>query len=502
MTSESVSCAFDATRLLPEVTIILPVYNAEEFLDEAFESIFRQRFLEEGGRLEVSVFDDGSSDGSAKIIENWQQKLTAAYPETLTFTYGVNSERIEAAKRGEKRAEAYLNEKSCPAMPMEEDGADEIQDEICDIDVKAAPETASSRGSCGLCSEEFPAEELEPKKKKAKPGTPVYCLKCRELSQEQWKAKRSEVYCKRMAASKAPTTSFETETCSNGIEREKKKGVACGIGFACNSAIQQSKGEFMCRFDADDVMHPDRIKLQLAAVRSMPKEDQDRTLVGSGFVRLPADATPRYTQWLNGMSDEQLLSQRFREVTLLHPTWLYHRRIWERVGGYTQDTSVGEDIVYFHKHLESGGRLHRVSDALLTYRCHPGQRSWRLPRRAVQDAKVAAFERQVLASSWQGKSFAVVGAGRDARDFCRSLSTAGRTRVTAFHEVDPKKIGRSIALPGAPGEPIRQIPVLEQAELTLPFVVCVALERGYDVRRIIAEGHPEAVEGVDYFHLV
>merc|ERR1719217_814310 len=104
-------------------------------------------------------------------------------------------------------------------------------------------------------------------------------------------------------------------------------------------------------------MHPERVELQLQAVRALPENERNSTLVGSGFVRLPEDATPRYTEWLNGMTDAQLTTHRFREVTLLHPTWFYHRCIWKRVGGYTEDTSVGEDIVFFHCHIESGGKL-------------------------------------------------------------------------------------------------------------------------------------------------
>merc|ERR1711870_85426 len=96
---------------------------------------------------------------------------------------------------------------------------------------------------------------------------------------------------------------------------------------------------------------------------------------------------------------------------------------------------------------------------LLSYRCHPGQRSWRLPRQAVQDAKVSAFERQVLDvasvdSQWY-HGFAIVGAGRDARTFSRLLSPAGRAKVIAFHDVDPKKINSSITLAGEHGEPDR-----------------------------------------------
>ena len=44
-----------------------PYYMAPElFLDEAFASIDQQTFLQEGGSLEVSVYDDGSSDSSSR----------------------------------------------------------------------------------------------------------------------------------------------------------------------------------------------------------------------------------------------------------------------------------------------------------------------------------------------------------------------------------------------------------------------------------------------------
>lgn len=89
-------------------------------------------------------------------------------------------------------------------------------------------------------------------------------------------------------------------------------------------------------------MHCERLERQLAALLARPLAEQESTLLGSGFVRMPSDATPRYTQWLNGMTEEQLMSQRFREVTLLHPTWMYHRNIWEAVKGYTEDTAEGD----------------------------------------------------------------------------------------------------------------------------------------------------------------
>eukprot|EP00439_Symbiodinium_sp_Y106_P018382 s206_g2.t1 len=339
---------------------------------------------------------------------------------------------------------------------------------------------------------EVDPEELQAKKASSKKNGKLYCTTCCALSKEKWQQKRRDVYTEKM---------FNRGYGGSASTAVPANGVPCGIGFACDSAVQQSSGEFLCRFDADDVMYPERIQLQIEALRALPREHQDRTLVGTGFVRMPKDATPRYTGWLNGMTDDQLTSQRFREVTLLHPTWMYHRRIWERVGGYTQDTAVGEDIVFFHKHLEADGLLLRVPRPLLRYRCHPGQRSWRLPRRAVQDAKVAAFQRQILVAEPWNRGFGVLGAGRDARDFVKALSDDARKLVTEFYEVDKNKWGKWISVAQADGS-LWHMPIVPQQWLTTPFVVCVALERGFGVIEAIKRDAPAAREGVDYFHLV
>jgi CDP-glycerol glycerophosphotransferase len=48
---------------MPKISVIVPVYNVEEYLDECLTSIERQTM----GDLEIVVVDDGSTDGSAAI---------------------------------------------------------------------------------------------------------------------------------------------------------------------------------------------------------------------------------------------------------------------------------------------------------------------------------------------------------------------------------------------------------------------------------------------------
>ena len=51
----------------PLVSVVMPVYNAERFLREALDSVLAQDYEP----FEVIVVDDGSTDGSAAILESY-----------------------------------------------------------------------------------------------------------------------------------------------------------------------------------------------------------------------------------------------------------------------------------------------------------------------------------------------------------------------------------------------------------------------------------------------
>lgn len=54
----------------PEVSVIVPVYNVEEYLRECIDSILSQTLKD----IEVILVDDGSPDGCAKIIDEYAAK--------------------------------------------------------------------------------------------------------------------------------------------------------------------------------------------------------------------------------------------------------------------------------------------------------------------------------------------------------------------------------------------------------------------------------------------
>ena len=51
----------------PVVTVLMPVYNAEEYLVEAIESVLNQTFRD----FEFLIINDGSTDRSEKIIKTF-----------------------------------------------------------------------------------------------------------------------------------------------------------------------------------------------------------------------------------------------------------------------------------------------------------------------------------------------------------------------------------------------------------------------------------------------
>ena len=52
------------------VSIVIPCYNAEKYLDECIESICNQTYK----NLEIILLNDGSKDSSKEILDKWAKK--------------------------------------------------------------------------------------------------------------------------------------------------------------------------------------------------------------------------------------------------------------------------------------------------------------------------------------------------------------------------------------------------------------------------------------------
>ena len=73
----------------PKVSVIIPVYNTCNYVQEALESICRQTLTD----LEIIVIDDGSTDGSREVID----KIAAT--DSRIQVYGQTNQGLSVTQR-------------------------------------------------------------------------------------------------------------------------------------------------------------------------------------------------------------------------------------------------------------------------------------------------------------------------------------------------------------------------------------------------------------------
>ncbi|XP_017598692.1 PREDICTED: UDP-GlcNAc:betaGal beta-1,3-N-acetylglucosaminyltransferase-like protein 1 isoform X3 [Corvus brachyrhynchos] len=236
-----------------------------------------------------------------------------------------------------------------------------------------------------------------------------------------------------------------------------------GVGFAKNQAVIQSSGTYLCFLDSDDVMMPQRVRLQHEVAIQHPN-----SIVGCQVRREPLDSTERYTRWINNLTQEQLLTQ-----------------------------GVPEDLLFFYEHLQKGGEVFRVNHCLLLYRYHPQAATHSVLEETIWNHRVRFLEDRVL-SSWT--SFTIWNAGKQGKKLYRSLSPANQKKVSAFCDVDEKKITKGFyTYEESEERPKPKIPVCHFRDASPPFVICVkldltggAFETNLDMLNL--------KEGMDYYH--
>jgi glycosyltransferase involved in cell wall biosynthesis len=55
---------------MPKISVIIPVYNTEKYLSQCLDSVLTQTFQD----FEVICVNDGSTDGSLAILEEYAKK--------------------------------------------------------------------------------------------------------------------------------------------------------------------------------------------------------------------------------------------------------------------------------------------------------------------------------------------------------------------------------------------------------------------------------------------
>lgn len=141
------------------------------------------------------------------------------------------------------------------------------------------------------------------------------------------------------------------------IDEGRRKGLAARL----NQCIEQGRGQYLARMDADDVAYPERFERQVRYLDAHPDVD----LLGHGAVLFKGDGRiiglyPR------AQTHEEICRSPYWGFPLAHPTWM-GKRSWFVRHRYDERLTKGQDQDLLLRTWQ-GSRFAALPEILLGYR--------------------------------------------------------------------------------------------------------------------------------------
>jgi glycosyltransferase involved in cell wall biosynthesis len=132
-----------------------------------------------------------------------------------------------------------------------------------------------------------------------------------------------------------------------------------------NRALAETRGQFICRFDADDVCEPRRVERELAFLRSHPDVD----VVGSALTVIDEhDAVVGQRRYPAGHGEILAAMHRFNPVA--NSSVMFRREVYERFGGWRDSELPAQDYEWYSRLAAGGVRFANLPEPLVRYRLH------------------------------------------------------------------------------------------------------------------------------------
>lgn len=148
-----------------------------------------------------------------------------------------------------------------------------------------------------------------------------------------------------------------------------------GLCATQNQAFRLSEGDYIQWLDSDDVLAPDKIERQLAALR---EGDSRRILLSSPwapfYYRTGSANFVRNALWEDLAPVEWLLRKLGQNLHMQNATWLVSREVTEAAGPWDTRLHYDQDGEYFARVLLASEGTRFVSDTGIFYRMSPSNR--------------------------------------------------------------------------------------------------------------------------------
>lgn len=161
-----------------------------------------------------------------------------------------------------------------------------------------------------------------------------------------------------------------------------RNGDNIGLTRSLNVGLEQARGEYIARIDADDLCRPNRLDVQLEAMLS----DPDLVILGSGYRIIDEHGSPQ-GQVSVALSDERIRWLLGFSPPSFHPTYFFRRLAPDgTVVRYDEAFLTAQDFDLWSRLSEQGqGRV--LADVLIDYRRHAGGISVAQQMRQTEDGR-------------------------------------------------------------------------------------------------------------------
>jgi hypothetical protein len=201
--------------------------------------------------------------------------------------------------------------------------------------------------------------------------------------------------------------------------------VNSGVAAALNYGLQEARGSYIARFDADDICYADRLRVQVSFLDSHP----EHILVGSDVDYITEPGAFIYRHYCFAYTDATITERLYFYCPFIHSAVMYRREPVLAVGGYHTGAHTFED--YFLWTLLAGkGKLANLPESLVKVRLNPGSvtmdEKWR--GRRFRSLKRETIKSGVITKEQE----------KELLDIIRSQDT-GRMKAGAYYALCAKK---------------------------------------------------------------
>jgi glycosyltransferase involved in cell wall biosynthesis len=268
------------------------------------------------------------------------------------------------------------------------------------------------------------------------------------------------------------------------------KNRGTGIIEALNMGYEQTKGSFISRMDADDIMPPDKL-VNLWSPFSNP----DISLT-TGRVQYFAtgkellDGYIRYEKWLNTLiSEHRPFSEIYRECPIASPNWMIRKSTFDKSGAF-RSLVYPEDYDLVMRWKNAGIVPHCVNELTHVWRDHQDRTS-RTSEHYADNRFIQLKVKWFLKSEiHDGTEIRLHGSGKKARAIAKELLAHGA--VFRWYTGNEKKVGNDIY--GV------QVRYESEIQLEGKFKIILAISSPADIEEILKKYHAAGFgNGVEYF---